>query len=346
MNEQLLNQVLKKKINNVTEIEIHLFEFCNLSCRFCGQDHDSKVGFESIRDKALDVVAFIHKSSMQSHIINIMGGEVFNDLIPEDLFDDYKYFAETIFSYAREHNQYITMNWVTNLIFHKKERVWNLLHGLTDIPGELNLSTSYDFEGRGYAGKVNSLFAKNLYEFKEKIYTIGFVLTSPAIRNFIEGHDPFFEKIKDDFTLYFDYYVPEETNCDELMPTDQELYDAFIYAATHYPNVYPVRDWLENKENKMTCYSLNKVTILPDGQQVTCRYLNYKKGSFHNEIDYKSNANIVTSYIEKNNCLNCKHYDRCTFRCFVQADWVKREEMPGCLYAKFFDDMKLEHPWS
>ena len=130
------------------------------------------------------------------------------------------------------------------------------------------------------------------------------------------------------------------------MPSDQELYDAFVYAATHYPNVYPVRGWLENKENKMTCYSLNKITILPDGKQVTCRYLSYKEGSFKNPIDYKSNANIVTSYIEKHNCLSCKHYDRCSFRCFVQADWVKREEMPGCLYAKFFDAMELETAWS
>lgn len=342
MDEYILKQLLQNKVNDSTEIEIHLFEFCNLNCRFCGQDHDSKVGFDSIVEKSLEVIAFIHKSPLEKHIVNIMGGEVFNDLIPDELFEHYLEFAQNILKYADENNQYVTMNWVTNLIFKKKERVWNLLENLSDYNGKVNLSTSYDFEGRGYAGQVNSLFAKNLYEFKEKIYTIGFVLTSPAIKNFIEGHDPFFEKIKNDFVLYFDYYVPEEKNCTELMPSDKELYDAFVYAATHYPNIYPVRDWLENKSNKMTCYSLNKITILPDGKKVTCRYLSYADGSFKNTLDYNSNANIISSYLDKNECLSCIYYERCTFRCFVQADWVRREEMEGCLYKHFFDIMQVE----
>jgi radical SAM protein with 4Fe4S-binding SPASM domain len=217
-----------------------------------------------------------------------------------------------------------------------------LLEKLRLINFETNLSTSYDFQGRGYAGKINSLFARNLKEFKEYIYTIGFVLTSPAIENFLNNHDPYFEMIYKDYTLYFDYYVPEENNCDVLMPSDEELYNAFIYTATHYPNIYPVKDWVENLENKMTCYSLNKLTVLPNGEHVTCRYLSYKKGSFENDIEYKSNSNIITSYIDKNECLSCEWYDRCSLRCFVQADWVKREKMDMCLYKKFFNEIIVD----
>lgn len=338
--EKFLKNLLKKKLNDSTEIEIHLFEYCNLSCRFCGQDHTSKLGFDTIVEKAIDAIAFMHKSPLKSHIINVMGGEIFNDEIPDSLFESYYDFTKKIEDYAKQRHLTITLNFVTNLIFQKIERVNKLLSHFDTFPGEINISTSYDFEGRGYAGRVNSLFAKNLYIFKDYIYTIGFVLTSPAIKNFLKNKDPFFEKIKDDFCLYFDYYVPEEKNCDELMPTDKELYDAFVYAAKNYPNTYPVKDWLNNKENKMTCFSLNKITILPDGKQVTCRYLNYKNGRFHNEIDYNSNANIIESYINKNHCLSCTYFDRCSFRCFVQADWVKREEMDECLYAKFFNTIE------
>jgi radical SAM protein with 4Fe4S-binding SPASM domain len=342
MNEELLKKVLSKKLNNCTEIEIHLFEYCNLSCDFCGQDHDSKVGFDTIQKKTEDVIQFIEKSYLSNHIINIMGGEIFNDDIPETLFNEYIRFAEIIINYCDEKNQKVTINWVTNLIFKKKQRVHDLLEHLRGLNPLVNLSTSYDFEGRGYAGKINSIFAKNVEEFQEYIYTIGFVLTAPAITNFLNHEDKLFEKLYKKFTLYFDYYVPEERSCDRLMPSDQALYDAFVYTATHYPNIYPVRDWLENEQNSMTCYSLNKLTVLPDGTHVTCRYLTYKENSFKNKVDYTSNANIITSYVNENECLSCQWYDRCSLRCFVQADWVKREKLDICLYKKFFNTVIVE----
>jgi radical SAM protein with 4Fe4S-binding SPASM domain len=338
MRESYLNQVLKQKINRVSEIEVHLFEYCNLNCSFCGQDHNSKVGFESIVAKSFDVINFIKTSPLDDHIINVMGGEIFNDLIPDKLFEDYYKFADGIIDYCRKNNQAVKINFVTNLVFKKTERVLELL-GRLNCEFPVNLSTSYDFEGRGFAGVVNSIFAQNLYRFQDFIYTIGFVLTAPSIHNLLTKKDKFLEKIYEDFTLYFDYYVPEERNSDILMPSDQQLYDAFIFTAQNYPNIYPIRDWLKNEKNKMTCFSLNKVTILPDGKQVTCRYLEYEEGQFKNPVEYKSNENIIESYIEENKCLSCSWYERCSFRCFVQADWVKRERMEGCLYAKFYETM-------
>ena len=339
MNNDFLNNLLIKKRNENTEIEIHLFEYCNLACRFCGQDHNSKVGFDTIVYKSNDVIDFISRSPMSDHILNIMGGEVFNDLIPDELFNDYIEFATRIIDYCNANNQRITINWVTNLIYKKTDRVLNLLEKLGSMGQEVNLSTSYDFEGRGYAKMVNSLFAKNLELFSDYIYTIGFVLTSPSIKNLLKDDDPFFKILYKKHTLYFDYYVPEETNCDVLMPSDQELLDAFLFTAKNYPNVFPVSDWMKNETNKMTCYSLNKLTVLPDGKHVTCRYLSYKKGSFENEVNYTSNANIIESYINKNECLSCMWYDRCSFRCFVQADWVKRDRLDECLYKTFFNEV-------
>jgi molybdenum cofactor biosynthesis enzyme MoaA len=88
VNDELLNKLFGRKANDCTEIEIHLFEYCNLSCTFCGQDHDSKVGFDTIVAKSKDVTEFIKRSHKSDHILNIMGGEIFNDQIPDSLFDD------------------------------------------------------------------------------------------------------------------------------------------------------------------------------------------------------------------------------------------------------------------
>ena len=130
------------------------------------------------------------------------------------------------------------------------------------------------------------------------------------------------------------------------MPSDQELLDAFIFIGTHYPNVYPVSDWIKNSENKLTCYSLNKLTVLPDGQHVACRYLDYKVGSFKSPIDYNSNANIIHNYVEENQCLSCEYYQKCSMRCFVQADWAKRDRLEECLYKTFFRQFSKDKPSS
>ena len=38
------NYLLKDKYNTEAEIEMLLFYKCNLTCNFCGQDHDNEVG--------------------------------------------------------------------------------------------------------------------------------------------------------------------------------------------------------------------------------------------------------------------------------------------------------------
>ena len=48
--EEFLNQILKDKVTDAAEVEIHFFEYCNLACAFCGQDHDSQVGMNTILD--------------------------------------------------------------------------------------------------------------------------------------------------------------------------------------------------------------------------------------------------------------------------------------------------------
>lgn len=331
--EQFLNHLLHDKITESTEIELHLFEYCNLSCSFCGQNHKSKEGMDSIVDKASQVIDFMKNSPMQSHTVNIMGGEIFNDDIPESIFLDYERFCTLILEYAKAHDLIVIFNFVTNLIFTKNiPYVERLLKKFV----RANISTSYDFAGRGLDINRMMTFKANLERFKNRVGVVGFVMTRPSLRKLIADKDKYFKEVLyPNFPLYFDWYVPENS-ADKMMPSEQEMLDGLLFMAKQYPNMEPVKSMLENEHNKMTCYSLNKVTILPDGKEVTCRYLEYEEDKFTNKVDYLSNANIIQAHLDRNDCMSCEFYSRCQFRCFVQADWKDQERLPTCFIKTFF----------
>ncbi|BCM95112.1 putative radical SAM superfamily [Burkholderia phage FLC6] len=335
MNNDILNEMLSSKVQDSTEIEHHLFEYCNLNCSFCGQDHDSKVGMESIIDKAHKTVDFIFHSKKKKHTINVMGGEIFNDKIETNVFLDYYKFYEIIEKVCRDLGVEFQINWVTNLIFTENREMVQWLMNKTKA--HARISTSYDFAGRGLDINRSLVFKHNLNLFKEHIGVVGFVLTKPAIRKLLNSTDMFFQTVLyPNFPLYFDWYVPEKSS-NKMMPSEQEMLDALLFVADKYPNIEPVKSMLENEHNKMTCFSLNKTTILPDGKEVTCRYLEYDKEKFNNDIDYSSNANIIQAHLDRNECYSCNFYDRCQFRCFVQADWAELERLPTCFIKTFFE---------
>lgn len=331
-----LRTVLKDKFPHSTEIELHLFEFCNLSCSFCGQDHNSKEGMESIVKKADRVIEFMHSSNLNSHTINVMGGEIFNDEIPANIFNDYITFIKNIAEAAEKHKYQVRFNLVTNLLFQKNRVLVDNI--ISMFPDRVMLSTSYDFSGRGYDINKQMLFKQNLERYKKSIGIIGFVLTKPSIKKLLRDEDHFFKEILyPNYPLYFDFYVPENAS-DKMMPSEQELLNAMLYVADHYSNIYPIKDLLENEQNKMTCFSPNKLTILPDGKEVTCRYLDYKPEDFLTPINYNSNENIIEAHLERNNCLSCEWYSRCQFRCFVQADYSRLERLSDCYIRTFFNE--------
>lgn len=332
-----LNTILKDKLTISTEIELHLFEYCNLKCSFCSQDHQSKVGMSTIVDKADKVIDFINSSALDKHTINLMGGELFNDEIDSNTFNDYYLFYTKINDYCNDTNQVVRFNWVTNLIFTKTRDLVDKLFNLMD--NNAYISTSYDFMGRGYDINKQLLFKENIEYYKEKIGVIGFVLTKPSIKRMISGAttNKYFNYLYTNYPLYFDYYVPE-LNPNKNMPSELELYEAFTYIAKHYPKVEPIYSMLNRENNEMTCYSLNKTTILPDGENVTCRYLKYDTSDFRNDVNYSSNENIIMDYLTRYNCLSCKYYNRCQFRCFVQHDSTFQVREDYCIIKRFFNE--------
>ena len=59
------------------EYTIHLFEFCNLSCSFCWQNHQDKIGLDTVLNKLEPIEKFISKENKNKVTLNLMGGEVF-----------------------------------------------------------------------------------------------------------------------------------------------------------------------------------------------------------------------------------------------------------------------------
>lgn len=148
--------------------------------------------------------------------------------------------------------------------------------------------------------------------------------------------DKYFDFLYENFELFFEYYQPE-ANPEALMPSDKEILDAFLFLAKKYPNVSPIKDLVNNTQNRMTCYGLNSMTLLPDGSMARCRYMKQAPDSFKHEVNYKSNSNITNAFLKENDCLSCEWFERCSFRCFVQADWAKRNPEARCIFKTFFE---------
>jgi radical SAM protein with 4Fe4S-binding SPASM domain len=336
--DDFLKHMLDRKIPESSEIQLILFQQCNLRCSFCGQDHENPQGIDLITQKSREIINFMRDNFRKSHIVNMMGGELFSDDMPDRVFSDYEILIKEISLFAKSTNQKVIFNFATNLVFKKNSRVLDLIKRIKTQDIECYISTSYDFSGRHSKLWFEQIYKDNIVFFKDYIRTINCVLTKPAIAKFTTVVDPYFDFLYENFSVFFEYYQPE-ANPEVLMPSDKEILDAFLFLAKKYPKVSPIRELIENTQNRMTCYGLNSMTLLPEGNITRCRYMPHAEGSFKNEVDFKSNSNITNAFLSENECLSCEWFDRCSFRCFVQADWSKRKAEAKCIFKTFFNEV-------
>lgn len=336
--DPLLERVLRNKIPDASEIQLILFQHCNLACNFCGQDHKSRTGLDTIVQKADEIVSFMKGNLKKKHFVNMMGGEIFNDDLPDKVYEDYFRLCAHVDFEAKQMDHEVRFSFATNLIFANSGRVKNFFDKLDAHDIDFCVSTSYDFFGRQNALWSKEVFHQNLELFQEKIRVINVVLTKPSIQKLIQNNDATFVALYEKFEIFFEYFQPER-NSDLLMPSDDEILKAFIFLAQNYPKSSPVAGMLNSRQNRMTCYGMNSMTLLPSGEKARCRYLDYKPDAFKNDVNYQSNSNIVSSFLEENECLKCQWFERCTLRCFVQADWKNREKSQICIFKTFFGQL-------
>ena len=337
--------ILERKRDPEQEYTLHLFEYCNLRCSFCWQDHENRVGLSNIVDKLEPIEKFLQNETRDSVVFNAMGGEVFAPEIFDDfLLDQYKQLSLGILNLATKYNKQVKINWVSNLVTNKIKEIEELFDYSSKIGLHAELVTSYDPRGRF---NVNDFiwFKKNMEYFGKRVTCISMLLNSPNIDYILKDKDPYFKYLYNEgFYIYFDYYMPDES-ADFQAPTDSQLRDVFKHFIDKYPRVHPISDWIENEKNYASCRSSK--LVLADGTMCQCGNLvqDEKVIKFYSsKIQKMDNSEIEDKFLEKYDCVSCEYLDRCSFSCFMQHDYKFREELDECVYKithRYIDDVRV-----
>jgi hypothetical protein len=326
--EHLLN--IHDKRPDVGEIIVTLFEYCDLNCLFCNQDHDSYEGINSIVNKFEEIKLSIDQlisKGKKTFSIHMMGGELFSDKIEDSVFDDYRILTEKTLQYGKEKNIPIEVSFVTNFVWTKKDRVRSFLD-----TNNLKVMTSYDPAGR-FNANTFEIYKTNVVEFKDYIQTVNVIMTKPNIDKFVKNQVPFFDFIYDNFAIYFDYYGPGK-NHEFLLAKDVELRDFMKYMFDTWPKCYPFKTFDVKTKNKMSC--MDTLTVMPNGEWGGC-------GHFEKLVKIIPIKSITEEqWFESYNCFECEHFQRCSMGCFMSNHVKDMRTQKTCWLKEVYDYVDLE----
>ena len=343
--EKDLRLLFRNKISS-TEIEICFFTLCGLKCAFCYQDHSDSTGITSIKEKADQVIDYLKNTdSLQKRInFQILGGEIFEDSL--NLYNDYFYFVKKINDWClknlKDNIWYFTF--ISNMAFKLEKTQNNIEKFFKDLEKEkikFHIATSWDPTGRPLKFHMESQFHKNINYFKEYIDAITFVLTKQTCNFLLKKRDSYLDFLYENFNVMFDFFTPNG-NEKVLMPNDRLLYNTLSMLIKYYPNLNQVKEIKRKGTNPISCGSLSRMVILPDGSLTGCKHLDYKQEDYETPIDFFSNASIIEKWITKKECLGCEYFERCTLGCFLAEDHkvqIQNKELKECFMKLIFRDL-------
>jgi hypothetical protein len=318
------------KRNSTGEIIVTLFEQCNLECVFCTQDHTSIVGFDTIGSKIKQIQDSVYElleHGKTEFSVNIMGGEVFDDRIPDAMFDEYVSLINNIYRFATTIQKPIDVTFVTNCVWTKTDRVKQFL----DTTGA-DLATSYDPSGRFKSDNIQT-FTEVVTMFKDYISTVNIIMTRPNIEKFMSDQIPFFDFIYANFDVYFDHYTPG-TYYKELLPTDVLLRDFMIYMYHKYNDCYPFSTLSTKTKQAMSC--MDTYTIMPDNDFGKCGIL--VDGIKALPITFTPRKQTMEQqWVDSYDCLQCIHFNRCTMGCFLSHHIKESRTQEECWLKQVYD---------
>ena len=308
------------KKNNEGELIVILFEYCNLACQFCTQDHSSIVGMDTILGKiesvkkALDVLKARGKTKTT---INLMGGELFADEVDDRLFDDYLSLIQSITDYGNDIAMPVKIMIATNMVWTRTDRVKTLL----DRSG-VKINASYDPAGR-FNKESLEIFYNRITEFKDYVSHIGVVMTKPNIKKFMADQAPHFEYLYNNFMIVFDNYTQTPgSNLNFLMPLDYELRDFYKFMVDQWPNCIPFQEFSSKLQQNMGC--MRTMYVFVDNSFGSCgayeqivQPLTEYAGQKTVIMLTKLEQHIETKFFQDYDCLSCEYMSRCSFSCFL-----------------------------
>lgn len=322
-----LVDLLRDKKGHYKEAHLILFEKCNLSCSFCHQDHGSIVGMDgaAMFQKARTLLEVTSPDT--PIVVNITGGELFMDEVPDEFFTYYEVVGEMVLKHFKD----VKLVFGTNLIFNQAARVMTLLERLRPL-GRVHLATSYDPAGR-FSPQQQKLFMTNLMAFKDVIETVNVVITKQNIQAFLDGREnPAFAWMCETFDVYFDHYIPSQMY-EYIQPDEELISKLYIHLNKRYPNSYPIKDWKANAVNETTCRSTK--IINKDGVVSTCWSEAGKDAILDEREGLIAKDNAEVAFVEHYGCFSCEFYQRCGLRCFLH-DKVLENTSKDCLIKAMF----------
>ncbi len=306
--------ILEQKRSPRGEIIVTLFEQCNLSCKFCNQDHNSTQGMDTIREKLEPIkraIELLQRMRKESFSIHFMGGELFDDRISQSCFDDYEFLVDKVSEYCEERSIPVEFLFQSNLVHLNTHRVKEFFRTLLIRKSDVSLGTSYDPSMRFSAADL-MIFRKNLEHYGDLLSLVNVVLTRPNIEKFLTNRIPHFDYIYEHFPVYFDYYTPE-ANFEMMSPSDREHRDMFEFLVEKYPLSYPVADWVDTSTKSLSCQST--YTIMPDGSGGRCTVL---LNSFQKQVAPSTAGEMEHKFVDRMECMSCEYFAQCGLGCFLQ----------------------------
>ena len=330
----MLYDLIDKKVIDYAEIVIVLFDYCNLKCAFCPQEHDSfeYANEEDILSKVKPVTDWINSNDRSTYFkLHIMGGEVFEDNLVDDGFLD---IYEKLMSQIRDNvpsEKHIQFNFVTNLVYNKPNRILDFLN-----KHDLKVSSSYDPSGRFNTNEFE-VFKKNVELFKDRIEMFSIVMTRQNINRVI-NRDSYYDYLYNNFTIDWDSFIPavEGKVPERMMPSESELLEFYKVLVDNYPKCLNVEHFTGNKDNyKMTCTRGNSFTILKNNHSPGgCSGAMFLKDAKTKDLEAPI---ILQQFFDEYNCFTCEFYNKCPFTCFIKNDYSKIEKDLGkCVFKETF----------
>jgi radical SAM protein with 4Fe4S-binding SPASM domain len=337
--------LLERKRDKEQEYTLHLFEYCNLRCSFCWQDHENIVGLDTITEKLIPIEKFLQTETRDSVVFNAMGGEIFApEIFNQNLLQQYKDLTLGIKNLGLKYNKKVKINWVTNLVTDKYNEIDELMNYSKEVGVHSEIVTSYDPKGRFNRNDLEQ-FKKSMEYFGDRVTCISMLLNGPNIDYILKDKDPYFKKLYNEGKyIYFDYYMPD-SSAEYQYPTAQDMLNVFKHFIDKYPKVHPIADWIENEKNYLSCRTSK--LVLADGTMCNCGNLVQEEKSikfYKSKIESMDNSGIEESFLNKYDCISCEYFDRCGLGCFMQHDYKFREELDECVYKlthRYIDDVRL-----
>ncbi len=339
----MVKELIGPKKPRLAEIELTLFENCDVNCAFCGHDKKSVVGLslEEMLSKLPLIAQFLDKMDKDISMVNLhlVGGELLQDRLitsERNILNDYQILINEYQKLCLERSIEPRIIIVSNMLTTKRELIKEWFKEMNKAV-YMRFIASYDLYGR----PITKQYLENILFFKDYISNINVVVTKEAIQKLHQG-DAIFDQLYEQFPIFMDDFLPDSWT-QHMIPSDEEYLSYLHLIASKYPKLMPFGEAMAKVKtsqlNEIQFTTFNKCNILPNNMVTNYLWDRHNPENFVGKVNYEDNSNMLFQFLESNQCLVCEYYVSCPLRCPVSWSWKDRERSSGCVNKRFFDSI-------